>query len=202
MLVKQYGTYVCSRFLILLDKLMRLSMSKVASTMSESACTDATKSLKQKGIKEAFMKRIVRNSKRCNPVLTKGDMFLLKLRKRVARLYEMQRILRRRINEGSCQETDQVCGAPIQKLQLGDQGWNLRCVVTTIRSAQVELEQAESKIRHLRPNSWRNRFCADVRFAGRWLKKRDACAIHTSKGSIGKLLLRFLTSGQIFGPPC
>ena len=122
-------------------------MSKVASTMSESACADATKSLKQNGIKEAFMKRIVRNSKRCNPVLTKGDMFLLKLRKRVARLYEMQRILRRRISEGSCQETDQVCGAPIQKLQLGDQRWNLHCVVTTIRSAQVELEQAESKIR-------------------------------------------------------
>ena len=50
-------------FLILLDKLMRLSMSKVTPTISESASHDATKSLKQKGIKGAFMKRIVRNSK-------------------------------------------------------------------------------------------------------------------------------------------
>ena len=40
------------------------------------------------------MKRIiVRNSKRCNPILTKGDMFLVKLRKLAARLYELKRVL-------------------------------------------------------------------------------------------------------------
>ena len=173
-------------FLILLDKLMRLSMSKVTPTISESASYDATKSLKQKGIKGAFMKRIVHNAKRCNPLLSKGEVYLHKLRKRVARLYELKQMLCQRNNAGPSQKFDQICSILIHRLQLGDQGWKRQHVVTTIRAAQVALEQAENKVRNLRLNSWKNRFCADIiKYAGRWLKKRDACSevnIHTSKG--------------------
>lgn len=173
-------------FLIFIDKLMRLSMSKVNPSMSESAYFDARKSLKQKGIEGAFMKRILRNSKRCNPILTKGDMFLVKLRKRVARSYELKRVLCQRTNEGPCLKIDRICGTLIQKLQLGDQGWSLRFVISAIRSAKVELETAENKTRQLRHTCWKNRFCADVKFAGQWLKKRDACVevnVHTSEGA-------------------
>lgn len=54
---------------------------------------------------------------------------------------------------------------------------SLRCVIiTTIRSAKVELERAENKIRRLQLTCWKNRFCAEVKYAGRWLQERDACA--------------------------
>ena len=103
----------------------------------------------------------------------------------MARLYELKRMLCRRNNTGPSQKFHQICSILIHRLQLGDQGWKLQHVVTTIRSAQVALQQAENKVRNLRLNSWKNRFCADVKYAGRWLKKRDACSevnIHISKG--------------------
>ena len=165
---------------------MRLSMSKVTATFVWKCFHWCYQKFQQKGTKRAFMKQIVCNSKRSNPVLTKGNMFLLKLRERAARLFELKRIFSRRVNEGPCQETDQVCAVLIHQLQLSDQGWSLHYVVTTVRSAQAALEQAENKIRNQRLTIWKSRFCADAKFAGRWLKKCDTCAevnIHTSKVS-------------------
>ena len=88
----------------------------------------------------------------------------------VARLRELQRVL--------CQEPtkDHVKKSTAFKLKCSVWWASLRCVITTIRSAKVELERAENKIRRLELTCWKNRFCAEVKYAGRWLQERDACA--------------------------
>ena len=123
--------------------------------MSESASTDATKSFNKKVPKGPSWNRSFATPKDQIPCWPRAMCFCSN--------FENELLDCLNWNEFSVGEStrDHVkkptrfvpCAVLIHQLQLSDQGWSLHYVVTTVRSAQAALEQAENKIRLLRISS-------------------------------------------------
>eukprot|EP00435_Cladocopium_sp_Y103_P046793 s1103_g13.t1 len=84
-------------FLNQIDVLMRCAYNQVLDSNQE-GCDRKTLQVasKNKRIKGGTPEFIHRTARRTNPIFKKGDMWLVKLRKRVARLYEVRRALQQR----------------------------------------------------------------------------------------------------------
>jgi hypothetical protein len=165
------------RFMVLLDTLMRQSFSDLAANNNHPVIqAEAGKRLKQKQIKGRMPSLKTRQRRRCHPQLAQGDMQLAKLRRKVARLFELQRCLQKSINEPeiSVQRRFQNTAKNlIKKLRLGSEGWSLRHVWYQLNDARPALAELEKFVRERRLAQWRERIENDIKYASKWLKSRN-----------------------------
>ena len=100
-----------------------------------------------------------------------GDLALHKLRKKVASLYELKRILMRLQQEPAGPEPlCFVAAALIRKLRLSEDGWSLPKVLHHLSEAKKALQTRAKAQRELRLTDWKRRVNSDPKFVGRSLK--------------------------------
>lgn len=99
-------------------------------------------------------------------------MRVAKLRKRVARLHELQRAYQAEHVRPEHSLCSSVKGL-LKKLKIPS-GSSQRDVHFALQTAKAELiASADKSLRAQRLQSWRNHFLADVKFASKWLKKQE-----------------------------
>ena len=165
------------RFMVLLDTLMRQSFSDIAANNNHPVIqAEAGKRLKQKQIKGRMPSLKTRQRRRCHPQLAQGDMQVAKLRRKVARLFELQRCLQKSINETEIsvrRRFQNTAKDLIKKLRLGSEGWSLRHVWYQLNDARPALAELEKSVRERRLAQWRERIENDIKYASKWLKSRN-----------------------------
>ena len=165
-----------SGFMSLLDELMRCAFARVRDfevTETEARVVDA--SLRRLETKGQVPERKMRPSARTASVEHFGDMGVHKARKKVARLYELKRVLQflEQAHPNSAQ-LRVAATSLLSKLKLGEEGWSLRVVVQRIQEAKDALKTQAEALRRWRLSCWKTRMHTDPKYVGRWLKSRKS----------------------------
>ena len=87
------------RFMVLLDTLMRQSFSDIAANNNPPVIQAELQKAQTKANQRAHALLETRQRRRCHPQLAQGDMQVAKLRRKVARLFELQRCWQKSTNE-------------------------------------------------------------------------------------------------------
>lgn len=135
-----------------LERLLRAAFQNMMTwTQHPDLVELAARRLKQKGLKGVDVRYKQRFKRRCNQYVGPGCMRMVKLQKRVARLYELQRQLARANQEVDSGPKDasnaSVCEALISRVRMGENGWSLANVSQEILVAKDELSRAEAQFR-------------------------------------------------------
>ena len=155
-----------------LDQLMRASFLHLHSiTTDDSVRSNIQKKLMNQKVKGGMPQFIRRFAKRAHPICQKGDMNLTKLRKRVARLHEITRLLCKPVKTKEAQEAIQALSS---KLRLPGKLLRLHEIQAALHVSKDELFTVEKQTREDRLRNWRQKFAHDVKFAGRWIKTRNS----------------------------
>lgn len=164
-------------FLVLLDKLFRCSFDHLRRQMPDNQQVQrvAKQRLAQTKVKGRMPALVSRYQKRCRPLVAQGDMQLAKLRKRVARLFELKRCLIKLAEVSAPAEKtkwETTAADLIRKLRLANRGWSIRNVLQELTVSRTNLTALEKNVRERRLQNWKERIDNDISFTSKWLKKR------------------------------
>ena len=162
-------------FLACLDELTRKAFTHLASHHhDEHVRKEAAHKARASGMCGLEPCHKSRHPKRCGDLSGKGAMGVTKLRKRVARLYELKCCLMLRLQDDNPRKDQQThtCHNLINRLALREHGWSVRNVCQALEVAKRDLSELEQKTRKARIDQWKRDFVSDLKFAGRWLRGR------------------------------
>ena len=168
------------KFNELLDTLFRhvFETMQIGSNKSE-VVEEARRRLKQKGLKGIDVRHSMRVKPRSRHFTGPGSMRMIKLRKRVARIYELRRQLfqaRQGYTDITRAPNYDVCEALMKRLHL-DQ---LHCTPDYLEQelvlAKDTLAREERAFRKERLQGWKQKFVGSVKFASRWVQARKTLA--------------------------
>ena len=154
-----------------LDQLMRLSFLQLHNiTTDESVKQSIQKKLLNKQVKGGMPRFSARCAKRAHPMCQKGDMNIAKLRKRVARLHELVRLL---CKPDKTEDVQKAIQALRSKLRLPGKQLRLSEIQKAIQVSKDELFTVEKQTREDLMRNWRQKFAGDLKFASKWIKTRN-----------------------------
>ena len=165
---------IWERFLNILDATFRDACTLVSETHDDDSVRRAALNrLRQTGVKGHCPTWKERAMKRCNGRANASDMALVKQRKKVARLFELIRIIKLRnwmgCNTYKGQDLAKTCHDLTRKLRISG-NLPLRDLLQQVQLAQSQLRDMEAQYRLDRLTAWKQKFTSDLKFAGRWLK--------------------------------
>ena len=180
--------WACSRGC--LDDLMRGVFFEVASSGSypPEIRHVAVSRLQCASVKGGVPRHCVRQKARGCQLEKTGCMRLAKLRKRVARLYELRRSLLALHNCSVVADEARVLStirSLQRRLRLSNEDLGLGRLESLLAVAKTELVDADRRIRSERLVAWKSKLQSDMKFAGKWLKSRQSVShvsITTSHG--------------------
>ena len=167
----------------LLDSLFRhIFMHLQNWTHKPEVASEARRRLKQKGIKGVEVSHKTRVKARCRQYTGPGSMRVIKLRKRVARLYELQRQMTQALQENpdiALAGNFTVCQSLIRRLRLHDKTCTLPLIQQELVLAKDNLNREETAFRQEQLQGWKQKFLGNMKFASRWVKGRQTVsAVH------------------------
>ena len=135
------------------------------------------------------MEFATRMAKRTFSLESPGAIALTKLRKQVARLHELQRLLQRAALE-TTQDGSQLSisiRSLSKRVRLIDPARPMHSVQDMLAKAKKELFDMQKSQRTCRLQTWRQKMQTDIRFASRRIKNRNSFSGVSVKGPEGPL---------------
>ena len=166
-------------FMLSLDRMFRTALHSLdhQGLLSAESVKRVQRRCNAKGVVPGWRSR---NWARSQNTWGKGSMKVVKIRKRLARLYEYKRLLTR--PDGWDQHRVSV-NSLAKKLDLPVGPGALPKLTQEISSTRLRLDEVERSTRNEVLKQWRERLRTDPKAVSRWLKSRDTCCVDIVKGA-------------------